>query len=63
MCDRLLSLPPADQVEHYNEMISAGRRGDAVEFFMAKVLGLHPEFVAYARTQPFRQAAGYFHPG
>jgi pimeloyl-ACP methyl ester carboxylesterase len=25
-------LPPADQVERYNEMIAAGRRGDAVEF-------------------------------
>jgi pimeloyl-ACP methyl ester carboxylesterase len=48
--------PPADQVERYNEMISAGRRGDAVEFFMAKVVGLPPEFVAYARTQPFWQA-------
>ena len=48
--------PPADQVEQYNEMIAAGRRGDAVEFFMAKVVGLPSEFVAYARTQPFWQA-------
>jgi hypothetical protein len=45
--------PPADQVERYEEMIAAGRRGDAVEYFMAKVVGLPPEFVAYARTQPF----------
>jgi hypothetical protein len=43
-------------VERYDEMISAGRRGDAVEYFMAKVVGLPPEFVAYARTQPFWQA-------
>ena len=48
--------PPADLVERYKEMIAAGRRGDAVEFFMAKVVGLPPEFVAYARTQPFWQA-------
>ena len=48
--------PPADQVERYDEMIAAGRRGDAVEFFMTKVVGLPPEFVAYARTQPFWQA-------
>jgi pimeloyl-ACP methyl ester carboxylesterase len=48
--------PPADQVERYNEMIGAGRRGDAVEYFMSKVVGLPPEFVAYARTQPFWQA-------
>jgi pimeloyl-ACP methyl ester carboxylesterase len=50
------SRPPADQVERYDEMIAAGRRGDAVEFFMAKVVGLPSEFVAYARTQPFWQA-------
>jgi pimeloyl-ACP methyl ester carboxylesterase len=43
-------------VERYDEMISAGRRGDAVEYFMTKVVGLPPEFVAYARTQPFWQA-------
>ena len=30
--------PPADLVERYNEMIAAGRRGDAVEYFMAKVV-------------------------
>jgi pimeloyl-ACP methyl ester carboxylesterase len=48
--------PPADQVERYDEMIAAGRRGDAVEYFMTKVVGLPPEFVAYARTQPFWQA-------
>jgi pimeloyl-ACP methyl ester carboxylesterase len=45
--------PPADQVERYNEMIAEGRRGDAVEYFMAKVVGLPPEFVAQARSQPF----------
>jgi pimeloyl-ACP methyl ester carboxylesterase len=50
------SRPPADQVERYDEMIAAGRRGDAVEFFVRQVVGLPPEFVAYARTQPFWQA-------
>ena len=45
--------PPADLVERYDEMISAGRRGDAVEYFMSKVVGLPPEFVAYARNAPF----------
>jgi pimeloyl-ACP methyl ester carboxylesterase len=48
--------PPADQVERYDEMIATGRRGDAVEYFMTKVVGLPPEFVAFARTQPFWQA-------
>jgi len=45
--------PPADQVEQYNTMVGEGRRGDAVEYFMAKVVKLPPEFVAFARTQPF----------
>jgi pimeloyl-ACP methyl ester carboxylesterase len=45
--------PPADTAKTYTEFIAAGRRGDAVEFFMAKVVGLPPEFVAQARTQPW----------
>ena len=45
--------PPADQVERYNEFIAAGRRGDAVEYFMARVVGLPPEFVAQARNAPW----------
>src|SRR5688500_907857 len=48
--------PPADQVERYNEMIAEGRRGDAVEYFMSRVVGLPPEFVAQARAQPFWEA-------
>jgi pimeloyl-ACP methyl ester carboxylesterase len=43
-------------VERYNEMISAGRRGDAVEYFMTKVVGLSSEFVAHAKNAPFWQA-------
>ena len=45
--------PPEDQVEQYERMIVEGRRGDAVEFFMSKVVGLPPEFVAQARAQPW----------
>lgn len=45
--------PPADQVERYNEMIAQGRRGDAVEYFMTRVVGMPPEFVTDARTQPW----------
>ena len=48
--------PPANTARTYTELVSAGRRGDAVEFFMSKVVGLPPEFVAHARTQPFWQA-------
>jgi pimeloyl-ACP methyl ester carboxylesterase len=45
--------PPADQIEQYDRMIAEGRRGDAAEYFMSKVVGLPPEFVADARSQPW----------
>jgi pimeloyl-ACP methyl ester carboxylesterase len=45
--------PPEDQVEQYETMVAEGRRGDAVEFFMAKVVGMPAEFVAGARSQPW----------
>ena len=45
--------PPADQVEQYERMIAEDRRGDAAEYFMSKVVGMPPEFVADARTQPW----------
>ncbi len=50
------SRPPADTARTYTELVSAGRRGDAVEYFMTKVVGLPPEFVAEARNAPFWQA-------
>ena len=45
--------PPADQVEQYETMVAEGRRGDAAEYFMAKVVGMPPDFVAYAKSQPW----------
>jgi pimeloyl-ACP methyl ester carboxylesterase len=45
--------PPHDQVRQYETMVSEGRRGDAVEFFMSKVVGMPDEFVAGARSQPW----------
>jgi pimeloyl-ACP methyl ester carboxylesterase len=48
--------PPADTAKTFTELVSAGRRGDAVEFFMAKVVGMPPEFVAEARKAPWWQA-------
>jgi pimeloyl-ACP methyl ester carboxylesterase len=45
--------PPADTAKTYTELVEAGRRGDAVEFFMSKVVGMPPEFVAGARQAPF----------
>jgi pimeloyl-ACP methyl ester carboxylesterase len=45
--------PPADQVEQYQAMIAEGRRGDAVEYFMAQVVRMPAEFVTFARSQPW----------
>ena len=45
--------PPADTARIYTELVAAGRRGEAVEYFMANVVGLPPEFVAEARIAPW----------
>jgi alpha-beta hydrolase superfamily lysophospholipase len=44
---------PDDTASVYRELVEAGRRGDAVEYFMAKVVGLPAEFVAGARQAPW----------
>lgn len=44
---------PSDTASVYREMVEAGRRGDAVEYFMSKVVGLPPEFVGSARQAPW----------
>jgi pimeloyl-ACP methyl ester carboxylesterase len=44
---------PADTAKTNEDFVAAGRRGDAVEFFMSKVVGMPPEFVAGARSQPW----------
>src|SRR4029453_11606365 len=55
--------PPEDQVSQYETMIAEGRRGDAVEYFMSKVIGMPAEVVAGARTQPWWAATeGLAHP-
>ncbi|HJQ72740.1 MAG TPA: alpha/beta hydrolase, partial [Actinomycetota bacterium] len=45
--------PPRDQVEQYETMVAEGRRGDAAEYFMTKVVGMPPEFAAQARNEPW----------
>ncbi len=45
--------PPPDTARTYTELVAQGRRGDAAEYFMAKVVGLPPEFVAQARQAPW----------
>jgi pimeloyl-ACP methyl ester carboxylesterase len=45
--------PPADTAQIFTELVASGRRGDAAEFFMAKVVGLPAEFVTQARNSPW----------
>jgi pimeloyl-ACP methyl ester carboxylesterase len=50
---------PANQVDHaarLAELVAAGRRGDAVEYFQAEMVGLPRPLVAELRTAPFRPA-------
>jgi pimeloyl-ACP methyl ester carboxylesterase len=49
---------PADYVEHLRELVSAGRRGEAVEYFMTAAVGMPTEFVASMRDAPFWSAQG-----
>lgn len=45
--------PPANTAQIYTDLVAQGKRGDAAEFFMAKVVGMPPEFVAQARSAPW----------
>jgi pimeloyl-ACP methyl ester carboxylesterase len=45
--------PPADTAEVFARLVAEGRRGDAAEYFMSKVVGLPDEFVAQARSAPW----------
>jgi pimeloyl-ACP methyl ester carboxylesterase len=45
--------PPADTAKTFTDLVAAGKRGDAAEYFMAKVVGMPPEFVAQARSAPW----------
>lgn len=47
------SLLPADYVTHLDDLVAAGRRGDAVEFFMTTAVGVPADVVAGMREQPF----------
>lgn len=53
MVDDSRPRPPADTASIYAGLVAEGRRGEAVEYFMSKVVGLPPEFAAFARSQPW----------
>jgi pimeloyl-ACP methyl ester carboxylesterase len=44
---------PADYVTHLDDLVSRGRRGDAVEYFMTTGPGVPAEVVAGMRHEPF----------
>jgi alpha-beta hydrolase superfamily lysophospholipase len=46
----------ADHAARLGELVAAGRRGDAVEYFQSNLVGLPDEVVARLRRAPFRPA-------
>lgn len=46
---------PANYVEHLNELVQQGRRGDAVEYFMTAAVGIPPDYIAPMRATPMWQ--------
>jgi pimeloyl-ACP methyl ester carboxylesterase len=46
--------PPADLAEQVASLVAAGRRGDAVELYQTKAIGIPEDVVAQMRNAPFR---------
>jgi pimeloyl-ACP methyl ester carboxylesterase len=46
--------PPADLAEQIAGLVAAGRRGDAVELFQTKAIGMPEDVVTQMRHAPFR---------
>ena len=52
MVDDSRTLPPADYTARLSALVAAGRRGDAVEFFMTRAVDVPAEMVAQMRNSP-----------
>lgn len=50
--DHSRSSLPEDYIAHLNELIAAGKRGDAVEYFMTRAVEIPAEGVAQTRNSP-----------
>jgi pimeloyl-ACP methyl ester carboxylesterase len=48
---------PADYVEHLNELIAAGRKADALEYFMTVAVNIPPEFIEGMKQSPIWESA------
>jgi pimeloyl-ACP methyl ester carboxylesterase len=46
--------PPADLARQVAQLVAAGRRGDAVELYQTKAIGIPEDVVAQMRHAPFR---------
>jgi uncharacterized protein YndB with AHSA1/START domain/pimeloyl-ACP methyl ester carboxylesterase len=47
---------PADYVEHQESLIAAGKRGEAVEYFMTEMIGVPAEYLPAMKQNPSWQA-------
>jgi pimeloyl-ACP methyl ester carboxylesterase len=45
--------PRADGAKIFTDLVSAGKRGEAVEFFLTEMVGLPAEFLKTARKEPW----------
>ena len=45
--------PPLDTVAQYEKRLAAGHPEEAAEYFMAEVVRMPPDFVAWVKSQPF----------
>jgi pimeloyl-ACP methyl ester carboxylesterase len=52
--DETRARPPTDLLEQLSDLLSKGRRGDAVELYQARVIGIPEDVVARMRHAPFR---------
>jgi pimeloyl-ACP methyl ester carboxylesterase len=52
MVDKSRAPLPKDYREHLGELLTSGRRGEAVEYFMTIAVGVPPEAVAQMRRAP-----------
>ena len=43
---------PTEYVQHLNNLIEAGQRSEAVEYFMSKALGIPAEYIGYMKADP-----------
>jgi pimeloyl-ACP methyl ester carboxylesterase len=48
--------PAVDHAVHLAELVASGRRGEAVEYFQAELVGIPRDIVAQLRHAPFRPA-------